>query len=320
MLKKTMTTKECLHRFCSDCIITALRSGNKECPTCRKKLVSKRSLRPDPNFDYLISVSLCRSGQFNEYPSKRILLQKIYPSRDEYEAHQEKVLAKFNKSHSQQALVNSITEGIKLQSQNRPSRVRKGQEDVRENQNGETTRDPSANSQGESTRQSSNPPSARSTPSPVPSHSSSTSKAATKRARSIMTTSEKSELTDSESASEVEGQTEDSNAETEDGTDGGDEIELVFKPHPNEMGSDNVVIKALKENVVRYLKTTSNASVDHLSKYLAMRLSLDAQMADTTLPTLVYTIYIAPMPNQYVVLNGNQTLQQVNERFWKVSD
>lgn len=92
MLKKTMTTKECLHRFCSDCIITALRSGNKECPTCRKKLVSKRSLRPDPNFDLLIS--------------------KIYPSRDEYEAHQERVLAKFNQSHSQAALVNSITEGL----------------------------------------------------------------------------------------------------------------------------------------------------------------------------------------------------------------
>nr|6WI7_A Chain A, E3 ubiquitin-protein ligase RING2, Polycomb complex protein BMI-1 chimera [Homo sapiens]6WI8_A Chain A, E3 ubiquitin-protein ligase RING2,Polycomb complex protein BMI-1 chimera [Homo sapiens]6WI8_B Chain B, E3 ubiquitin-protein ligase RING2,Polycomb complex protein BMI-1 chimera [Homo sapiens] len=55
MLKNTMTTKECLHRFCADCIITALRSGNKECPTCRKKLVSKRSLRPDPNFDALIS-------------------------------------------------------------------------------------------------------------------------------------------------------------------------------------------------------------------------------------------------------------------------
>jgi hypothetical protein len=61
MLHNTMTTKECLHRFCSECIITALRSGNKECPTCRKKLVSKRSLRHDPNFDQLIS--------------------KIYPSR-----------------------------------------------------------------------------------------------------------------------------------------------------------------------------------------------------------------------------------------------
>lgn len=109
MLKKTMTTKECLHRFCSDCIITALRSGNKECPTCRKKLVSKRSLRPDPNFDLLIS--------------------KIYPSRDEYEAHQERVLAKLNKSHSQAALVNSITEGIKLQNQNRPNRSRKNNEE-----------------------------------------------------------------------------------------------------------------------------------------------------------------------------------------------
>lgn len=68
-------------------------------------MVSKRSLRPDPNFDLLIS--------------------KIYPSRDEYEAHQERVLAKLNKSHSQAALVNSITEGIKLQSQNRPQRSRK---------------------------------------------------------------------------------------------------------------------------------------------------------------------------------------------------
>lgn len=77
ILKVTMTTKECLHRFCSDCIVTALRNGNKECPTCRKKLISKRSLRRDPNFDALIA--------------------KIYPDREEYEAHQSKVLAKLNK-------------------------------------------------------------------------------------------------------------------------------------------------------------------------------------------------------------------------------
>ena len=71
MLTSTMTTKECLHRFCAECIITALRSGNKECPTCRKKLVSKRSLRPDPNFDQLVA--------------------KIFPDREEYEEQQEKV-------------------------------------------------------------------------------------------------------------------------------------------------------------------------------------------------------------------------------------
>ena len=35
---------------------------NKECPTCRQKLVSKRSLRPDKNIDELIS--------------------KLYPHRD----------------------------------------------------------------------------------------------------------------------------------------------------------------------------------------------------------------------------------------------
>lgn len=79
ILKNTMTTKECLHRFCHDCIITALRAGNKECPTCRKKLVSKRSLRPDPNFDGIIS--------------------KIYPNREEYDALHEKVLEKLNKKH-----------------------------------------------------------------------------------------------------------------------------------------------------------------------------------------------------------------------------
>jgi len=65
--------KQICDRFCQECIVTALRSGNKECPTCRKKLVSKRSLRPDPNFDALIN--------------------KIYPNRDDYNAHQEHVLA-----------------------------------------------------------------------------------------------------------------------------------------------------------------------------------------------------------------------------------
>lgn len=347
MLKKTMTTKECLHRFCSDCIITALRSGNKECPTCRKKLVSKRSLRPDPNFDLLIS--------------------KIYPSRDEYEAHQERVLAKFNQSHSQQALVHSINEGIKLQSQNRPNRKQKSENDLTAasaaataaasasvpvssnaqggaanpstgtnntitnnvaansngivNELGTINREGSSNSQaGECTRQPSNPPSVRSTPSPVPSNVSSASKA--KRARSVLT-SEKSE--ESESNSEMDGRTEenDSNLDTEgegNSEHGSDEIELVFKPHPTEMAGDNPLLKALKENSIRYIKTTSNATVDHLSKYLAMRLTLDLETELPEACRLVnFCIYIAPQPSQLVALSGNQALSQVNEKFWKVN-
>ena len=70
-------------------------SRNKECPTCRKKLVSRRSLRPDPNFDALIS--------------------KIYPSREEYEDHQQKVLERITKHHNSAGFANAIEEGLKEQ-------------------------------------------------------------------------------------------------------------------------------------------------------------------------------------------------------------
>ncbi|KAH8359690.1 hypothetical protein KR093_008326 [Drosophila rubida] len=383
MLKKTMTTKECLHRFCSDCIVTALRSGNKECPTCRKKLVSKRSLRADPNFDLLIS--------------------KIYPSREEYEAIQEKQMAKFNQAQSQQALVNSINEGIKLQSQNRPQRFRTNKggggggsnnsgggggsgggsatrsgsnavhahdtasNDSNSNTNGNDreTRDVTSNNTGSGAAASgagvggagttaagasaatnstaatttstagtsgastsssrmqvddaSNPPSIRSTPSPVPSNSSSSKP---KRAMSVMT-SERSE--ESESDSQMDCRTEgDSNIDTEGEGNGelgiNDEIELVFKPHPTEMSADNQLIRALKDNCIRYIKTTANATVDHLSKYLAMRLTLDlgADLPEAC-RLLNFCIYVAPQPQQLVILNGNQTLHQVNDKFWKVN-
>lgn len=341
MLKKTMTTKECLHRFCSDCIITALRSGNKECPTCRKKLVSKRSLRPDPNFDLLIS--------------------KIYPSRDEYEAHQERVLAKLNKSHSQAALVNSITEGIKLQSQNRPNRSRKNNEEQRE-PTGESRPAPeivenppivappaiipptvpntnsiintatpppvaplivppvtSAPSISTPTLPSPTPQSGRSTPSqppsPVSSSVSSISKSLGKRPKSNMT-SERSE--ESESSERTEQTDTEGEGPSEPTTL--NEIELVFKPHPTEMAGDNHLVKALKENSIRYIKTTANATVDHLHKYLAMRLTidLDSQLSQTH-NLLNFCIYISPSTGQYVQLNGNQTLGQVNDRYWKVN-
>ncbi|XP_015510883.1 E3 ubiquitin-protein ligase RING1 isoform X2 [Neodiprion pinetum] len=316
MLKKTMTTKECLHRFCSDCIITALRSGNKECPTCRKKLVSKRSLRPDPNFDLLIS--------------------KIYPSRDEYEAHQERVLAKLNKSHSQAALVNSITEGIKLQSQNRPQRSRKNANEP-ENPNGTTLNNTGANTSGRTTpvtpmnpaNQSdssqgpigniNNRTTSRNSTTPSPNPSNQIPKPA-KRQKSL----QNSENDSAGSSIEAETGGGDSMVDTE-GEGPSEplmlnEIELVFKPHPTEMAGDNSLVKALKENSVRYIKTTANATVDHLSKYLAMRLTLDL---DTELSEshrhLNFCIYIAPSPGQLVVLSGSQTLRQVNDKFWRVN-
>lgn len=50
-----------------------------------------------------------------------------------------------------------------------------------------------------------------------------------------------------------------------------------------------------------------------------MRLTLDLDPAlPETYRLLNFCIYIAQQPNQLVVLSGNQTLQQVNEKFWKV--
>lgn len=51
-----------------------------------------------------------------------------------------------------------------------------------------------------------------------------------------------------------------------------------------------------------------------------MRITLDL---DSELPATErlqnFSIYIAPQPSQFLILNGNQTLQQVNEKFWKVT-
>jgi len=77
ILHNTMTVMDCLHRFCSGCISKSLRWGKKECPTCRAKCASMRSLRPDPNFDGII--------------------YQIYPNLDEYEKNKIQSLKKLTK-------------------------------------------------------------------------------------------------------------------------------------------------------------------------------------------------------------------------------
>ncbi|XP_038598183.1 E3 ubiquitin-protein ligase RING1 [Tachyglossus aculeatus] len=303
MLKNTMTTKECLHRFCSDCIVTALRSGNKECPTCRKKLVSKRSLRPDPNFDALIS--------------------KIYPSREEYEAHQDRVLVRLSRLHNQQALSSSIEEGLRMQAMHRAQRVRRAlpesdQTTTLSGGDGEAEADGEAEPDGEELSSDSGPDS---NPGPAP-----------KRPRGG-------------GGGGGGGGPEDSGDPGRGPPSGGPgggpgppsppepggEIELVFRPHP-------VLVEKGQYSQTRYVKTTGNATVDHLSKYLALRIALERRQQQEAggpggpggpepgaLPSLdgvsekQYTIYIATAAGAFTTLNGSLTLELVNEKFWKVS-
>lgn len=381
MLKNTMTTKECLHRFCQECIITALRSGNKECPTCRKKLVSKRSLRPDPNFDMLIS--------------------KIYPSRDEYEAHQERVLQKLKGNHNPTALAHSIEEGLRLQAMSRTVRLRKN------NANEDPTSAPATPSRGTTPTPGSSTeaitaapggvvhiggtvvgtpgvinvpavsgaaiPAAPSVPAappagpvaggpgpqqhpqpqqqqqaqgqqgPGPGSGPTLQKerdGAGSRERdrdrdgSIPRKRPKSggggvgawpdepgSGTEAGGPQEAPGDESVGEGESVTGeTTTVNEIELVFKPHPEDDDRPPVA-----DTHIRYIKTTANATVDHLSKYLVMRLALDMKSEDPSNDTvppadnLQFTIYIASTPGQFTVLGGNMTLDQVNEKYWKVN-
>uniref|UniRef100_A0A3Q3J5P8 RING-type E3 ubiquitin transferase n=1 Tax=Monopterus albus TaxID=43700 RepID=A0A3Q3J5P8_MONAL len=284
MLKNTMTTKECLHRFCSDCIVTALRSGNKECPTCRKKLVSRRSLRRDSNFDALIS--------------------KIYPSRDEYEAHQRQVLERLNRLHNKEALSSSIEEGLRQQARYRNHRVKKPTQES----------DNTTFSGGEDNGDARSHLSHDSAPSHTP------------------------HTPPRDDGSGPEGDSGSPTPPLRHHKEGpASEIELVFRPHPQ-------LVHTQDYNQTRYVKTTANATVDHLSKYLALRIALEDRGREqeggggeekgttgggdigeggegsslSNISEKQYTIYIMTRGGQFSTLNGSLTLELVNEKYWKV--
>ncbi|ODM87239.1 E3 ubiquitin-protein ligase RING2 [Orchesella cincta] len=302
MLHQTMTTKECLHRFCAECIITALRSGNKECPTCRKKLVSKRSLRPDPNFDMLIS--------------------NIYPSRDEYEAQQQKALASLSKSHNQLALATSIEEGMKAQSQNRKAIAKAN---AKSNQDGTESIAESANNQGV--------PATPGIPaSATPSEDANTTRVQPTAAGPSQTPPTNGTPTSVVNAGASKPPTKpesigDNSSNTSAVSDEITEVELVFKPHPAMQASTSEKAAAAAASLrtdhiqTRFIKTSGNATVDHLKKYLGMRLALDAQQggqAEDEGPYHKCTISIRPH-GEFMTIPDGLTLGQICDKYWRIN-
>jgi E3 ubiquitin-protein ligase RNF1/2 len=102
-IKNATLVKECLHRFCCECIQKCLRTQKKkECPTCRVHIPSRRSLRPDAKFDALIASIY---GDVNEI--------------EKYEYDQNK---KINEKNISNAYAESRKLGIQYQAEQRVSR------------------------------------------------------------------------------------------------------------------------------------------------------------------------------------------------------
>lgn len=306
MLTNTMTTKDCLHRFCAECIVTALRSGNKECPTCRKKLVSRRSLRADPNFDKLV--------------------EKIFPNRDEYEAHQESILESLSRSHSQN-FITSFTHGIKAQMAHAKAATKKKSYEGDDGcgpdspSNTPITGEPSSRHDDDYEEDVSTPPPKKK-----------------KKLRPPLPTSI--------GGGGGGGDTDAGDGAGPSSTASGSaaEIEIVFKLHPSMKNADPAVVVD-KQNATRYIKTTSKALVEHLCKYLAMRIALDlekkaagdppsgsgASSSSTATPSSSsadggcggsvkdLTIYITSSGGPMTALSPSLSLTEVNETHWKVN-
>jgi hypothetical protein len=103
-----------------------------------------------------------------------------------------------------------------------------------------------------------------------------------------------------------------------------DEIELVLKPHP---------LKETNLNSRRFLKTTANATITHLSKYLLTRLCLEDNMpvasADTTTTTTAsneftqndFQLFIGSANGEkFQLLNQNLSLDQCIDQYWKTNN
>eukprot|EP00052_Salpingoeca_macrocollata_P018171 m.148963 g.148963 ORF g.148963 m.148963 type:complete len:281 (+) comp20620_c2_seq3:40-882(+) len=103
VMTNPMSTMECLHRFCSECISKSLRFGKKECPTCRHPCPSRRSLRADTAMQGLIGVA--------------------FPDMKVYEEAEDDVLQAVRKRHkNNNALMRSINEGMQQQALSRRTR------------------------------------------------------------------------------------------------------------------------------------------------------------------------------------------------------
>jgi len=186
---------------------------------CRIALVSNRSLLPDPTFDLLIS--------------------KIYSTRYEYNLHQDIVSEELYKSRSQTNLVQSINNGIKIQTQNHLQRTNiKNQQDEQNDSSCSSTTKTGVDNFTRTVVQTN----------------------IAQKPKTIIVSEKDCSVSTPVDKSDVSEQDDPTRVTTSD-----ELVELVLRPHPTKMDSDNSLLRHLNGHAVRYIKTTANATGEYIN-------------------------------------------------------
>ena len=109
------------------------------------------------------------------------------------------------------------------------------------------------------------------------------------------------------------------------------EIEIIFKPH---VDVQEKLLNQLGEVQIRYTKTVVTASIDHLVKFLSMRIEDDLKEStvadseggekenddkeDVIIVISDVKLFVCQNSSEFVELTGPETLEMVVEDFWKV--
>ena len=91
-----------------------------------------------------------------------------------------------------------------------------------------------------------------------------------------------------------------------------DDFELIFHPHPE-------LMETSQQAESRYLKTTANATIDHLSQYLSVRMALDKDDSHKAEDSTTFNIYILTNSEteEYQLLERTMHLSEIHEVYWK---
>ncbi|GFH44456.1 hypothetical protein CTEN210_00930 [Chaetoceros tenuissimus] len=102
---------ECCHRFCFKCIDTAIKKSGKECPMCRKRISSKRSLRRDDLIGKISKIVFSDDKEGDENKDQHTKTTKA-KSAIEIQQYQEEVTSMKEKLESQEEMLKQSDSNI----------------------------------------------------------------------------------------------------------------------------------------------------------------------------------------------------------------